>query len=82
VGKVYRHRGLHKALTIPPPWLRRLEEGFMGKRVQRWREALAEWNTQRLPPFEPVVRADMLKRYQADIRKLEALLGRDLSHWS
>ncbi len=82
VGKVYRHRGLHKALTIPPPWLGRLEEGFMGKQVQRWREALAEWNTQRLPPFEPVVRADMLKRYQADIRKLEALLGRDLSHWS
>lgn len=82
VGKVYRHRGLHKLLSQPPPWLTGLEAGFMGKRVRRWRESLMNWNTRGLPPFDPELRAELLVRYQPDIRKLEKLLGRDLSHWS
>ena len=82
VGKVYRHRGLHKLLAMPPAWLRILEDEFMGKRVRQWREALMQWNTRRLPPFDPGLRAEMLKGYRADIRNLETLLDRDLTHWT
>ncbi len=82
VGKVYRHRGLHKLLSVPPGWLGSLEEGFMGGTVRRWRESLMSWNTRGLPPFDPKLRADLLARYQPDIRKLEILLDRDLSHWA
>jgi hypothetical protein len=81
-GKVYRHRGLHKLVSQPPAWLMSLEAGLMGERVRRWRESVMRWNTLRLAPFDPKLRDQLLARYQPDIRKLEALLDRDLSHWS
>ena len=41
------------------------------------------WYTQEgLAPLSPEDRAVLLPRFEADIRATEALIGRDLSHWS
>lgn len=81
VGKVYRHRGLHKLLSQPPPWLVSLETGPVGGLVGSARRKLLGWNTRRVPPLDPLVRRRLLEKYRPDIEKLESLLERDLSVW-
>ncbi len=81
VGKVYRHRGLHKLLTQPPGWLLSMEKGPLGEFVQRARLNLAKANTRRVPRLDPVLRKRLLEKYRPDIEKLSGLLKRDLSHW-
>jgi hypothetical protein len=33
------------------------------------------------PEMDPAVRADLAALFEDDVRRLETLLGRDLSHW-
>jgi hypothetical protein len=81
VGKVYRHRGLHKLLNQPPRWLVSMENGLMGGLVHSARLKLMKVNTRRVPPLDPMLRKRLLEKYRPDIEKLSDLLNRDLSHW-
>lgn len=81
VGKVYRHRGLHKLLSQPPPWMQWIEKTTPGDVVANLRQRLIGFNTRRVPLLDPKLKKELLQRYRPDIEKLENLLGRDLSCW-
>ena len=73
-GRVYRNRGLHKLLTKPPSWLKRVMTAGV-------RETLIKINTKPVPPMDRALRKELLEKYRPDIEKLEGLIGRDLSVW-
>lgn len=55
-----------------------------GPAVKRMRKRLVQWNSidVRPRPLSPELREEMRATFAPEIRKLENLLGRDLSHWS
>jgi hypothetical protein len=54
-----------------------------GHGVKRLRKRLVRWNDvdRRPDPLPPELREEMRRTFAPEIRKLEGLLGRDLSHW-
>ena len=71
-----RSQLLHRLLTHP------VAEWTMRGPLRRIRTTLRDWNTAyEKPPMDPAVRKDLEDGYREDVRKLEALIDRDLSHW-
>ena len=58
---------LFKVVT-PVKWRRNFKQNLQKRNLQR-------------EPFNPVIRAELVEVYRADISQLSQLLGRDLSHW-
>lgn len=71
-----RVRLLHRALTHP------LIERVMRGPLRGVRTTLRDWNTAYdKPRMDPQIRAELRERYRDDVRELEGLIDRDLSHW-
>lgn len=71
-----RNRMAHRVLTHP------VTERVMRGPLRTVRTTLRDWNTaHEKPPLAAAVRADLQDAYRDDIRALQDLLGRDLSHW-
>ena len=51
--------------------------------MKQLRKRLVQWNQVdvRPRPLGPELREEMRRTFAPEIRKLEGLLGRDLSHW-
>jgi hypothetical protein len=63
-------------------WVRRGKRSA-GTAVKRLRKRLVNWNSVDVQPrpLPPELRREMAATFAGEIRKLEDLLGRDLSHW-
>jgi hypothetical protein len=71
-----RVRPVHRLLTHS--WVERVMRGPL----RTVRTTLRDWNTaHEKPPLDPAVRSDLKETYRNDIEELQALIGRDLSHW-
>lgn len=71
-----RSRVAHRVLTHP------VAERAMRGPLRTVRTTLRDWNTaHKKPPLVPGLRAELQAAYHDDIRALQDLLGRDLSHW-
>ena len=73
----YRSQRLHRFLARP---------GRFGKRLHRvlpaaLRSRLDRWNQMQPPPMPPEIWRELTEGYREDILNLQALIGRDLSHW-
>jgi len=67
---------LHRLLTHP------VAEWTMRGPLRTIRTTLRDWNTAyEKPPMDPGVRQDLEEEFRDDIRELETLIDRDLSHW-
>lgn len=54
----------------------------MASRLSRWRHKLRSANIDKPPPLDPALRRALTRRYfEEEIRKLQDLIGRDLSSW-
>ena len=84
-NKVVRSPRLRQVLRQGPPGLRRLGRLAVRNEFTRaaLRRRLQELNTKGAPRpgLDPGLRARLIERCEPDIRRLEALLGRDLSAW-
>ena len=77
---------LQQFVMNPPPWAVRLVDvanGAMIGRMKRVRRRLKNFNTVRRerPNLQDGMRETLRDHFADDVRKLSALLGRDLSHW-
>lgn len=71
-----RLQALHRILTHP------IAEWTMRGPLRTIRTTLRDWNTAyEKPPMDPTVRRDLEEGFRDDIRELETLINRDLSHW-
>jgi Sulfotransferase domain len=80
-GRVYRHRGFHKLVTQPPSWVKKASSFLPESARKKAQDYLVKLNTKGVPRLDPKIRKTLLDKYAEDIRKLEQLIGRDLSHW-
>lgn len=63
-------------------WTRRLIPfGSVPSALSQVRQRLSEYNTAPPPPLEPELRRKLVNQFGADLRRLETLIGRDLSAW-
>jgi hypothetical protein len=71
-----RNAALHRLLTHPTT------ERVMRGPLRAVRTTLRDWNTAPdKPPMSPAIRAELQETYRDDIRRLQDILGRDLSPW-
>jgi hypothetical protein len=80
ISGIPRSRALHRLLMNLKPWQRVLEGSPRSRVLGRAAAVLKDLNLAR-PQMDSEVRAQLLKGHREEIRKLEELLGRDLSHW-
>ena len=91
-NKAYRYRWLHLALTRPPKVMvnymgaldwRNKRKAKREKPLMKLRKKVLHINTvlKPRPPLEPELRRQLQQTFAADVEKLGALIGRDLSHW-
>lgn len=80
IGNI-RHRGLHKIIHNPTPFQARIASALPRKMVEKTRGFLVKLNSKPAPPIDKNIKRELLEKYQPDIKKLSALIGRDLSHW-
>ena len=59
----------------------RMAKAVLPERTQRMAKRVRQLNLEAPPKFPADLRAELLKLYREDIRKLETLLDRDLSIW-
>jgi hypothetical protein len=59
----------------------RMAKAVLPERAQRMAKRVRQLNLEAPPKFPADLRAELLKLYREDIRKLETLLDRDLSVW-
>ncbi len=80
-GGVPKNRALQDFLMKPNPVTRAI--GLVVPQRLRWeiRDRIAALNTTRQDRMPPAAREILKERLGADIRRLEALIGRDLGHW-
>ena len=76
---VPRSRVLHALLTAAAP-LREAVVPLLPDGVVDWVNDLKNRNLDK-PPMDPAVRARLIDTFRPHVRRLEALLDRDLSHW-
>lgn len=87
--KEHRYDFLGRLLMSPPPFVRRVESAV--KSVLRslgifeyrfWRRFIYS-NTRPAPKTQlsPSFKRELARTFEPDVRKLESLIGRDLSHW-
>jgi hypothetical protein len=77
---------LQQFVMNPPAWTLRLiqfSNGTMIRRLKRVRRRLEEVNTfpRARPPLSSEMRQTLRDYFAEDVRRLSALLSRDLSHW-
>ena len=80
IGGIPRSRRIHRLLTTQNSavkCLRRLVPLPTRERIRRW---ITGWNLV-TPDLDPGVQADLDQGYASDIRRLENLIGRDLTSW-
>jgi len=77
----YRHHWLYLFLYEPNRARRMLEKILRGRLRTRIYSKLRRYNQQQLPPLDARMRQELTERYRNDIEQLQALIGRDLSHW-
>lgn len=77
----YRHHWLYRFLYEPNRARRMLEKILRGRLRTRIYSKLRSYNQQQLPPLDARMRQELTERYRNDIAQLQALIGRDLSHW-
>lgn len=83
----FKSRWLQQFVMNPPPWLWRfIELGDPAKilaRLKPIRRRIKTFNTyqEARPALSPEMRSILRAYFAADLRKLSALLNRDLSHW-
>lgn len=62
------------ASTIVPP-------GPAHRLLKQLRDRISRYNTTEPPPLEPELRRKLQRHFSEDLRRLETLIGRDLSAW-
>jgi hypothetical protein len=78
--KEVRSEGVRAAVGHTPQWVKALLPGT----ARQWlRGTLRKANARHAerPPLDPTLRATLTEELRPEIHRLEALLGRDLSHW-
>jgi hypothetical protein len=76
-----RHRGLNKLLTEPTGRQARVMAAIPSSIMGPVRDYLMDWNSKPAKPMDKKLRRELLDRYAPDIKRLEELIQRDLSHW-
>lgn len=76
---VPQRRWLHYLLTAAQP-LRETAVRWLPERVVDWANALKNQNLEK-PPMDSAVRARLVDIFRPEVRRLETLIDRDLSHW-
>jgi Sulfotransferase family len=77
---VPRSARLHRLLTRSHPVKEAAKSVIPEEWGHRVISRLSRGNLRR-PPLRPEIRARLIEGYYEDIRRLEGLIGRDLSHW-
>jgi hypothetical protein len=84
-SKQPRSRLLTRFIASPPGWVRRVAAVVLppAQRKRLFRRALA-LNSRTAPraPIDPALRARLRAEFAPEVRRLGALIGRDLSAWS
>jgi hypothetical protein len=81
VSYIPKSDAVSSALRRPSP-LRSLARAGVPMSARRWLQRKAvRLNSARPEPLDPPTRARLVELFDADIRRTEALLGRDLSSW-
>ncbi len=80
VGNV-RHRGLKKLLSEPTPYQAKMMAVIPEGIRKPLNDLLVDLNSRRPKPMDRRLRRELLDKYAPDIKRLEGLIGRDLSHW-
>ena len=76
-----RHRGLNKLLHNPTD-TQALIIGAIPEGIRKpLKDFLVDMNSKPAKPMDRKLRRELLDKYAPDIKKLEGLIGRDLSHW-
>ena len=81
VGREVRHRGLHKIIHNPTPFQAKIAAALPKKMVEGARKLMVKLNSKPAPLIDKDLERELIGKYQPDIKKLSALIGRDLSHW-
>jgi hypothetical protein len=76
-----RYRWVHRALSVTGPFKRRLVR-WMPERLRGLAVTGIQGINLRRPPMNPQTRKRLLDSYREDMRRLETMIGQDLSHWS
>lgn len=79
VSGVPHSRWFHTLLTAAQPVRERIGP-WLPDAVIDWANALKNQNLEK-PPMDPSVRARLIDTFRPHVRRLETLIGRDLSHW-
>lgn len=81
VTKLPRSTTLHRLVTHPNP-LREAVKRTLPRPLRAWLGALVgKYNHTRPAPFDPDLRAELTELHRPNILRLQAMIGRDLSHW-
>jgi len=83
-NKQVRSATARALMRATPLWVRRLADRALGQRLRRrLTTAVKGLNTRFEPrePMDPAVRERLQERFEPEIERLAALLGRDLSCW-
>ncbi len=76
---VPKRRWMHRLLTAAQP-MREALAPVVPQAMVRWATALKNQNLDK-PPMDPAVRSRLIETFRPEVRALETLLDRDLSHW-
>jgi hypothetical protein len=80
IGGQPRNRFLYQLMTRANPLKAIIKAILSEKKRKQVRDTIHDWNVVK-PPFDPVLRQQLNAAYREDMLRLQALIGRDLSHW-
>ena len=84
-NKEIRNRPLQGFLKTPPAWIRKMARSVMPgyERRERIRRRMIGWNTRNpaRPAMDPSLKERLTLEFAPEVKRLETLLGRDLSRW-
>ena len=83
-NKKVRSKVLRRFLTKPPSWSRKVGSLFVPRHLRdSLRKTLSQFNMQYIPraPMEAELRRELAREFIPEIKKLSALLDKDLSRW-
>jgi hypothetical protein len=81
-----RNPRIVRFLNQPPSWIyitakRLWPDLWRRQRVRRYLRERFQTPYDMLPPLDPMIGADLRRRYRSEVLSLSKLLGRYLSHW-
>jgi hypothetical protein len=80
IGGLPRNRILYHLMTRANPLKAIVKAILPEKKRKQVRDRIHGWNVVK-PPFDPALRQQLNAIYREDMLRLQALIGRDLSHW-